>query len=176
MGIISSCHCCRLNTISERHFSTGFPMQPLESLESKLVRLSPDQRKEVEDFVDLLLSRSGPFPLLMFDSLDPSPLPIRNVAPPSLTMIEPVHLVEIPPLPPKGTIGSERHVSTSERDTQISSSGKGGCASDLISRDYMDYGQFEQSSPGTEAVKKIQRKMIAPDGNDKTRQLLDWID
>ena len=31
----------------------------MESLESKLDRLSPEQRKEVEDFVDFLLFRSG---------------------------------------------------------------------------------------------------------------------
>ncbi len=33
----------------------------MESLESKLDRLSPEQRKEVEDFVEFLIFRSGIF-------------------------------------------------------------------------------------------------------------------
>ena len=33
--------------------------QRMESLESKLDRLSPEQRKEVEDFMDFLMYRSG---------------------------------------------------------------------------------------------------------------------
>ena len=35
----------------------------MESLESKLDRLTPDQRKEIEDFVDFLLYRSGNLPV-----------------------------------------------------------------------------------------------------------------
>ena len=34
----------------------------MESLESKLDRLSPEQRKEVEEFVDFLMYRSGNSP------------------------------------------------------------------------------------------------------------------
>ena len=61
----------------------------MESLESKLERLTPVQRQEVEDFVDFLLSRSG-----MIRDI-PRPLPVTpplNGAPPPLTLIEPVHI------------------------------------------------------------------------------------
>jgi hypothetical protein len=41
----------------------------------------------------------------------------------------------------------------------------------------MDYGQFDkQPSPATEAVKKVRRKIIAREGQEKPRHLLDWVD
>jgi hypothetical protein len=52
----------------------------MESLESKLDRLSPAERKEIEDFVDLLLSRSeqADIPPPLF----PAILPLLNMSPP----------------------------------------------------------------------------------------------
>lgn len=47
---------------------------------------------------------------------------------------------------------------------------------DRISRDYMDYGQFEQQSPATEAVRKVKAKLIQKSEQDTSRHLLDWID
>jgi hypothetical protein len=47
---------------------------------------------------------------------------------------------------------------------------------DRISRDYMDYGQFEQQSPAIEAVKKVKAKLIQKSGQDKSSHMLDWID
>jgi hypothetical protein len=47
---------------------------------------------------------------------------------------------------------------------------------DQISRNYMDYGQFEQSSPATEAVKKVKAKIIQKSEQEKSHHLLDWID
>lgn len=150
-------------------------MQPTESLENKLYRLSPDQRNEVEDFVDFLLSRSGPFRPPIFSSCDPPPLPLKN-APPPLTMVEPVHVVEIPSSLPQVINGSNGPVSALERDIQTPATAVSSNANDMVSRDYMDYGQFEQFSPGTDTVKKIRQKMTRPDDNDKTRQILDWIE
>jgi hypothetical protein len=54
----------------------------MESLESKLDGLTPEQRKEVEDFVDFLIYRSGNLPgpqiphryLLLSRILPPHPL------------------------------------------------------------------------------------------------------
>jgi len=40
----------------------------------------------------------------------------------------------------------------------------------------MDYGQFEQQSPATEAVKKVKAKIIQKNKQDTSRHLLDWID
>ena len=47
---------------------------------------------------------------------------------------------------------------------------------DQISRDYMDYGQFERSSPAIEAVKKVKAKIIQKSEQEKSSHLLDWID
>jgi hypothetical protein len=41
----------------------------------------------------------------------------------------------------------------------------------------MDYGQFEHNpSPAAEAVKKVRRKIIARQGQEKPSHLLDWVD
>ena len=48
---------------------------------------------------------------------------------------------------------------------------------DWITRDYVDYGKFEETpSPATEAVKKVKKKIIAREAEDKSRHLLDWVD
>ncbi len=48
---------------------------------------------------------------------------------------------------------------------------------DWITRDYMDYGQFDrQPSPAEEAVKKVKRMPLQRGKDGKPRQLLDWID
>jgi len=50
---------------------------------------------------------------------------------------------------------------------------------DPISRDYMDYGIFEQDqpSPAAQAVEKVKRKIIIQkDAQDKSRHILEWID
>ena len=53
----------------------------------------------------------------------------------------------------------------------------GGGVQDRITHDYMDYGQFEHHpSPATEAVKKVKRKIIAREEQEKPRHLLDWVD
>ena len=64
----------------------------MESLESKLDRLSPEQRKEIEDFVDFLLSRSGTG--VVPPSTPVNNPPVLNIAPPPLSLIEPVHAEE----------------------------------------------------------------------------------
>jgi len=41
----------------------------------------------------------------------------------------------------------------------------------------MDYGKFEkQESPATEAVKKVKQKIIARQAEEKSKDLLDWVD
>ncbi len=49
----------------------------MESLENKLDRLPPEQRKEVEDFVDFLLFRSGNIPAP--PAAGQTPLSFQNV-------------------------------------------------------------------------------------------------
>jgi hypothetical protein len=52
----------------------------------------------------------------------------------------------------------------------------GGGVQDRLTHDYMDDGQFEHTSPATEAVKRVRRKVIAREGQDKPRHLLEWVD
>jgi hypothetical protein len=53
----------------------------------------------------------------------------------------------------------------------------GGGAQGRITHDYRDFGQFEHNpSPAAEAVKKVRRKIIARQGQEKPSHLLDWVD
>jgi hypothetical protein len=148
----------------------------MESLESKLDRLSPEQRGEIEDFVDFLLSRSGQGGIPSNAFCDPPP--VLNVAPPPLTLIEPVHNGETQPVKLQDRARTDDRAASPAGDMAISVPFQEiGGRSDLITHDYMDYGQFEhQPSPATEAVKKVKRKIIGREGQDKPRHLLDWVD
>jgi len=147
----------------------------MESLESKLDRLSQDQRKEVEDFVDFLISRSGNTTIPVSTS---SPPPLQNIPPPLLTLQEPVHIMEDPPFRTQDILDSEETplpVRNEEPESPFTEIMAG--RDDAITHDYMDYGQFEeQSSPATEAVKKVKKKLIAREAEDKPMHLLDWVD
>jgi hypothetical protein len=148
----------------------------MESLESKLDRLSPDQRREVEDFVDFLLYRSGslqgvPGPT----AVNP---PVLPSAPAAIPVMAPIIMQQTPPVvvhdqnirqeEPSSLGVSEEHFPLQEIKEEVE---------DHISRDYMDYGQFDQQqSPATEAVKKVKAKLIQKSGQDKPHHLLDWID
>jgi hypothetical protein len=147
----------------------------MESLESKLDRLSPEQRKEVEDFVEFLLSRSGlVFPPLNTPVNNP---PVLNVTPPPLSLIEPVHagepgLVRLPDPARTGTRAASADDSASAPFQEIN-----GGFPEVVSPEYMDYGQFEQHpSPAKEAVQNVKRKITAREEQDKPHHLLDWVD
>jgi len=149
----------------------------MESLESKIDRLSPEQQREAEDFVDFLLYRSGQTPVLQ--PINRPPQSVRNVAPPPLTMIEPVHVVEYP------QSRSQDPSLTCEREPSAAGNPDafpviqeiGGSTGDLVSHGYMDYGRFEQQlSPAEEAVKKVKAKLSRSEEKKKPNLLLDWID
>lgn len=152
----------------------------MESFESKLDRLSPEQRKEAEDFVDFLLSRSGQ--VSAFPAIAGIPHQVMNAAPPPpLSLPEPVvHGVFAHP-----AAGQQDQIPPDRLTEQVSPDEPppapfheiGGGPHDHVTSDYMDYGQFErQPSPADEAVKKIKRKTITREGQDKPRHLLDWVD
>ena len=149
----------------------------MESLESKLDRLSPDQRKEIEDFVDFLLVRSGPVCIPPNASRELSP--VLNITPP-LCPIEPISPGETRPLMLQdlGRTSDRANVATSNGDIVPEPFHEiGGGAQERITHDYMDYGQFESNpSPATEAVKKVKRQLIAREGQDRPRHILDWVD
>ena len=149
----------------------------MESLESKLDRLSSEERKEIEDFVDFLLSRSGK----AYVPLQPPPVipPVLTTSPPLTPVTEPASPVESrffsdPALSHGDSVAAV--TSHNDRDTASFHEISGG-EQDRITHDYMDYGQFEHHpSPATEAVKRVKRKIIAREGQDKPRHLLDWVD
>jgi hypothetical protein len=147
----------------------------MESLESKLDRLSPEQRKEVEDFVEFLLSRSG----LVFHSPNtPANNPaVLNVTPPPFSLPEPVHAGEPGPVRLPDPARTETRAASGNDSASAPFQEINGDFPEVISRDYMDYGQFEQhSSPATDAVRNVKRKIIAREEQDKPRHLLDWVD
>jgi len=148
----------------------------MESLESKLDRLSPEQRKEVEDFVDFLIFRSGNF------SESPAAtalLPrVQNAAPPPQILQEPVHVLETHPLTESdGTRASNSSVPAIQEEKAAPFEEIRPANDDRITRDYMDYGQYDRSpSPATAAVKKVKEKLQKREENEKPRVSLDWID
>jgi len=149
----------------------------MESLESKLDRLSHEQRREIEDFVDFLLYRSGTLPGVSGPAVvNPT---VTKVVPPVIPVMTPI-LQDTPMV-----VASEQNI----RQADTSSTGMPEEPSpliqeitveveDKISRDYMDYGQFEQQpSPATEAVKKVKtRLLIQKSDQDTSHHLLDWVD
>jgi hypothetical protein len=148
----------------------------MESLESKLDRLPPDQRKEVEEFVDFLLYRSGN---LHESSVAPASPDLRNVAPPPLVFMEQAHAPENPPVKVYGSSHGENSsptVKNEEQATPITEIMMAG-SDEQGTREYMDYGQFEQkSSPATSAVKNVKEKLQKREEREKPRVSLDWID
>lgn len=153
----------------------------MESLESKLDRLSPEQRKETEDFVDFLLSRSGQVcrPRSISEA---SVIPDLNGAPPSLVppgWIAALHGTETRSVMVQDPVdeAGDRAVPVTPDDAAcVPFREIGGSAQDRITHDYMDYGQFEkQLSPVPETAKKVRRQIIAKEEQDKPRHLLDWV-
>jgi hypothetical protein len=146
----------------------------MESLESKLDRLPPEQRKEVEDFVDFLLFRSGNVP----PAAGQTPVSFQNVAPPPLFVQEPARLPEPAPIQGNDSYlvkNSPKPLHDEEQVQPIQEIIVGG--EDRITHDYMDYSQFEQkSSPATIAVKNVKEKLQKQKEQEKPRVMLDWID
>lgn len=150
----------------------------MESLKSKLDRLSPEERNQIEDYVDFLLSRSGQagsppasLSLSIPPALDtaPPPLPATGSAPAGET--RPVRLQDLV------RTGDQPAPAAGDGESPAPFHEIGGVEKDLVTHDYMDYGRFEHhTSPATEAVTKVKRKIIAREEQEKPRHLVDWVD
>jgi len=147
----------------------------MDLLLNKLERLTPAQRKEVEDYVDFLIFRS--------DSRPPDPVrPIAPVPPVLMATPPPLELAPVVPVPPAQPSLSFPFPDASasapvppEPAPELVHEIAG--ADDYITRDYMDLGQYEQPpSPATDAVKKVKRKLIQREEQDKSHHVLEWID
>jgi hypothetical protein len=146
----------------------------MESLESKLDRLSPEQRREVEDFLDFLLQRvKTPAALPLNHASAP---PALAVAPPPLTVQEPA------PAPEPGKvydlIRRQEPAPALPQEDPVTLLMQEIAVDDSLTDDYMDYGKYEQPppSPATEAVQRVKEKLQQKKEAEPSKQLLDWID
>ncbi|MDD5143260.1 hypothetical protein [Methanoregula sp.] len=141
----------------------------MESLESRMERLTPAQRMEVEDFVDFLLLKNN---FRQNPPAVPSPAPILMNAPPVLSA-EPVPAVPAMQMSPP-LIHEEPHLTEGSYDPEPSSIQEiaGSCEDG-----YMDYGMYEQAAiPAAIPEKSTKRKVIAREAEEKSRHLLEWVD
>jgi hypothetical protein len=153
----------------------------VESLESKLEHLTPEQRHEVEDYVDFLLQRAGGITVTVKINPPPS-FSVSRPVPPLFIAPEPVHPDPSPAAGGHDTVLSAEPGSPTSlvKDEASSIHEIAGNDSDNLTRDYMDYGQFEQStpvpSPADTAVQRVKAKISSKAGKEKPGKLLDWID
>jgi hypothetical protein len=145
----------------------------MESLESRLDRLTPEQRREVEDFVDFLLQRNS----MQQTSVPAIPPPIMLNTPPVFTT-EPAASPQVSPVRMQDLMIREEPTSavvSTESAPLMQEITVGN--DDALTHDYMDYGRFDpQPSPATEAVEKVRKKIIAREAEDKSRHIVDWVD
>jgi len=146
----------------------------MESLESKLDKLLPEQRKEVEDFVDFLLYRSGNIPESPPAQTTPD---LQRVAPPPFSFTEPVNARENPPVKIYDTNQGGIFSIPGKNDEPVKQIHENIVDNEQVTGEYIDYGQFEQkSSPATIAIKNVKEKLQKREEQEKPRVSLDWID
>ncbi len=146
----------------------------LEPLETRIARLTPEQQREVSDFVDFLLLKNtiaqpgegAVSSLIMVNTPpvmmpDPVPVSLSGVITPSAPLIAPQ---PSSPLPADETSPPLIQEILGGRD-------------DGITSDYIDYGKFEEkTSPATDAVRNVRKRIVARQDKDKPGHLLDWVD
>lgn len=159
----------------------------MDSLESKLDRLSSQDRKEVEDFVDFLLLRSGGAatpPVMAIPQPAYQAPPVMKATPPPLIVPETLPADTLDetriPAPATRTIVQARPI---PRIEETAPAIQEIAADDDGSDGYFDYGKFERPaqverppSPADEAIKKVKIKLIKKGETDSKTRLLDWID
>jgi len=151
----------------------------MESLESKLARLPPDQRREVEDFVDFLIQRAEGIRITVQLAHDP-PNPLKSVAPPLIAVDTSSGESAVHEIANTSTISDTVHSVESRSQSMESEVTGGGETSD----GYFDYGKFERSDqhqtsgpyPADIAVQNVKRKIDQKGQEESKNKLLDWID
>jgi hypothetical protein len=145
----------------------------MEPLETRIARLTAEQQQEVGDFVDFLLlknnvsqTRAVSQPSIIMVNTppvmvpDPLPLPVRH-SPMAGERDDPSRsppLIDADPQPP---LVHEIKRPDDER----------------ITRDYMDYGTFEETPPpAEERERRGKHRTILRKEAEGTRHLLEWVD
>lgn len=134
-----------------------------------MARLTPEQRMEVEDFVDFLLLKNNfrqdppavsiPSPFLM------NTPPVLSAEPAPAVPSQPVSALVIPE---EGTPPVHGPATESPLIQEIADGAEDG---------YMDYGRFEQAvAPAREPEKSVKRKVIVREAREKSAHLLEWVD
>jgi hypothetical protein len=153
------------------------------SLDGKLEQLTPEDRKLVEDFVNLLIQRAF---RQSADSLDPvTAPPVPAIAPPPLLIVQEPPPAELPAVstgsgvPRPDMMVPAVHIP--EHGAPPAFLELGQDTGDLLTTDYMDYGKFEQKekippSPADAAVQRVKIRLNGKKGKDPTHNLLEWID
>ena len=153
----------------------------MDSLEGRLERLAPEQRRSVEDYIDFLLSR--PAGQAGASGSPPStPQPI-SAPPPILTLQD---------TPQSGTTASSdprQEPSSGEPDRsperkEVEETGIREIISveeDTPARGYLDYGKFEapeksSPSPADEAVQRVKKKLDGKRSRSPADTLLEWVE
>jgi hypothetical protein len=155
----------------------------MESLESKLDHLAPDQRREVEDFVDFLIQRAEGIRVTVQVASHEAPALPKSVAPPLISS-DPVPVEEPAILQPRADAPPAAVMPVHEAEPPAVIQEIAGDDGSDSSDGYFDYGRFEKTappaplppSPADETIKKVKRKLIQKSEQVSKNQLLDWID
>jgi len=146
----------------------------MESLERKLERLSPQQRRQVEDFADFLLQRQKESP--------PLPPNRAGTPPPPAAMPPPLTIQEPPSSPGPAKVydliqGKDQNAGVVDEDP-VTLLMQEIAVDDSLTDDYMDYGKYEPPPPSaaTKAVQRVKEKLGRKKENDPVKKVLDWID
>ncbi len=146
----------------------------MESLERKLERLSPQQRRQVEDFADFLLQHQKESP-----SLPPN---LAGTPPPPAAVPPPLTVQDTPSAPELVKVydlvqGKEQKAGVVDEDP-VTLLMQEIAVDDSLTDDYMDYGKYEPPppSPATGAVQRVKEKLGRKKENDPAKMVLDWID
>ena len=144
----------------------------MEPLDTRIARLTPEQQQEVGDFVDFLLLKNNlrqppAQPSIIMVNTPPLMVPDPNPVPPR----------QAAPVPDPGARPpSPASIILAEESTPVIHEITAG-GDDWMTRDYMDYGQFDDTpSPATEAVAKVRKKIITREEKEKPHNLLEWVD
>jgi hypothetical protein len=156
----------------------------MESLDRKLGRLSREQQRQVEDFVDFLLQRSQTVPeegitspMATLPSVAPPAPPVQD-SPGSYTIGRINDLIDTP---------DNQQVRPDIDPATLLIQEIASEKADIITSDYMDYGSFEPgvtsappppspSSPADEAVQRVKVRLTGKKNAGPAQDMLDWID
>jgi hypothetical protein len=146
----------------------------MESLESKLDRLTSEQRREIEDFVDFLLHRNEPVPVAQNVTVQAPPF--LKTVPPTLAASEPQESQLATEPTRRIVIRSPAPMDACDEESEPGIQEIG--SDDPVTGEYLDYGRFEEKpqSPASDAVKRVKEKLSTKKEPGKEKQILDWID